>query len=75
MFCSELNTAVEYNGQQHYEYPNSFHTTVGQFKAQQRRDIAKAEICRNFGLRLVVIDAKADLQNELGQWRALTSDM
>ena len=70
MFCPALRTAVEYNGRQHYEFPNGFHTTREQFEAQQRRDMAKAEICRTVGVRLVVVDAMADVQEEMAQWRA-----
>ncbi len=70
MFCAELATAVEYNGRQHYEFPNQFHSTREQFDAQQRRDRAKAEICLGQSVRLVVIDARASLDDEMEQWRA-----
>ena len=70
MFCPALRTAVEYNGRQHYEFPNGFHATRTEFEAQQRRDRAKAEICRAIGVRLVVVVAMADVQDEMSQWRA-----
>ncbi len=69
MFCAEMPAAVEYNGRQHYEFPNSFHTTRAEFDAQLRRDKAKAELCRRRGVRLVVVDARADVNAEMGQWR------
>ena len=70
MYCAEMATAVEYNGKQHYEFPNRYHPTRDEFDAQQRRDRAKVDICRAAGVRLIVIDAKADLQDEVGQWEA-----
>ena len=69
MYCAEMGIAVEYNGKQHYQYPNKYHKTRVQFEAQQRRDRAKARICRGAGVQLVAIDSKMDLHDEMEQWR------
>ena len=46
---------VEYNGIQHYTYPNSFHKSREDFEAQVQRDGLKAELCAQRGIRLVTI--------------------
>lgn len=44
-YCPELMIAIEYNGIQHYVWPNFFHSTIKEFFAQRDRDQVKAEIC------------------------------
>ena len=65
MYNEETKTAVEYNGRQHYEYPNDFHESKEDFDAQQRRDVAKKESCRIRGVKLIIIDAQASLEDEM----------
>lgn len=45
--------AVEYDGVQHYKYPNGFHRTVVEFEAQRRRDRYKDQAARREGIHLV----------------------
>ena len=40
----EISLAVEYNGPQHYHFPNVFHKTYNDFKANVIRDIAKKKL-------------------------------
>lgn len=54
-YCAELGSAFEYNGRQHYEFPNSFHKTRDEFEQQVARDTHKMRICRDMGVDLVVI--------------------
>lgn len=44
---------VEYDGVQHYKYPNPFHRTRREFEAQQKRDALKDELCRKNGIKLI----------------------
>ena len=44
-FCPELMIALEYNGIQHYVWPNYFHSTIEDFFSQRDRDLIKEEIC------------------------------
>lgn len=46
---------VEYNGIQHYEYPNFFHKTRQDFKDQVDRDELKAKQASDNGWKLLVI--------------------
>ena len=42
----KLRLAFEYNGYQHYDYPNVFHKTREEFYKQRERDRLKAELCK-----------------------------
>lgn len=52
-FNAELNLALEYNGIQHYVYPNKFHRTLDEFNEQRRRDYMKKEVCESAGIYLI----------------------
>uniref|UniRef100_A0A6C0CIV7 Uncharacterized protein n=1 Tax=viral metagenome TaxID=1070528 RepID=A0A6C0CIV7_9ZZZZ len=54
-YSAELGSAFEYNGRQHYEFPNSFHKTRDEFDRQVERDAIKVKVCREMGVDLVVI--------------------
>jgi len=55
LYCEELNLAVEYNGYQHYIYPNCFHKNKIEFIAQLRRDAFKKKMCTLHNLPLIVV--------------------
>ena len=65
MVCDSLSIAVEYNGAQHYTYPNKFHTNREEFEMQVDRDRKKRDLCTANGIRLVEIKARSSLQLEL----------
>ena len=46
---------VEYNGIQHYEYPNYFHKTRADFEAQYQRDQLKTELAKAHGWDLLIV--------------------
>jgi hypothetical protein len=46
---------VEYNGLQHYEYPNFFHKTKGEFLLQQEHDSMKAQLALDHGWELIIV--------------------
>lgn len=50
-----LKIAFEYNGKQHYEYPNAFHRTEQQFRNQLRRDTFKLDKCDEHEIYLITI--------------------
>src|SRR5690606_6209860 len=54
-FCADLRSAFEYNGKQHYEYPNAFHKTEDDFHSLVERDRIKAQTCVSQGVNLLVI--------------------
>ncbi len=50
-----LKLALEYNGAQHYEYPNTFHKTKKEFSYQVRRDNYKKDLCKQNGILLLIV--------------------
>lgn len=54
-FCSELMIAVEYNGIQHYVWPNFTNCSREQFLQQRYRDQIKEDICRDKNICLLRI--------------------
>jgi len=54
-FNQELMLALEYNGAQHYDWPNTFHKTFEEFEGQRRRDDLKRRICEASGVYLITV--------------------
>ena len=54
-YNDELKIAVEYNGEQHYKWPNFTNQTYEQFINQVRRDKLKTELCDRNGVYLIPV--------------------
>lgn len=54
-YNEELKIAVEYNGEQHYVFPNVWHKSKDVFEEQVRRDAHKIKRCKEYGVHLVVV--------------------
>jgi hypothetical protein len=54
-YNEDLKLAVEYNGEQHYKWPNYTNQTEEQFINQIRRDMLKQELCEHFGVYLIIV--------------------
>lgn len=54
-YNEELGIALEYNGIQHYVFPNKFHKTQEEFDAQRSRDKYKKEQCERSGIYLISV--------------------
>lgn len=54
------NIAIEYNGEQHYKYPNVFHKSKTEFKDQQSRDLLKERLCKENNIKLIVVSYELD---------------
>lgn len=52
--------AIEYNGGQHTQYIAKMHNSYDDYLKQVSNDQAKAEICKNMGIELIVINAEVD---------------
>jgi len=55
MYDDEMKIAIEYNGEQHYKYPNKFHKSEKEFVNQVYRDEYKKTICEKEGIFLINI--------------------
>lgn len=55
-YCESLQLAFEYNGEQHYSEIKHFHGRGGKrLDQQQRDDLLKAKLCREYGVQLFTI--------------------
>lgn len=71
-----LRLCIEYQGIQHYVYPNPFHKSREEFSAQKQRDRLKHALCKAEGVTLVEVpytvkrqDIQAFLSAELHKVR------
>ena len=55
MFNEELKIALEFHGCQHIKYTPFFHKSEQQFKDQLIRDQLKARLCKEHGIKLIII--------------------
>lgn len=51
----DMKLAVEYNGEQHYNFNKNFHTSKDAFYNQKYRDKIKEELCKQHGICLIVV--------------------
>jgi hypothetical protein len=49
-YNAELAIAFEYNGSQHYQYPNVFHKSEEEFEQQIQKDDFKRKACDEQGI-------------------------
>lgn len=54
-YLPELNTLIEYDGEQHTIFPNQFHRDISDFRRQQKRDELKNEYARERNIILIRI--------------------
>ena len=54
-YNEKLKIGVEYNGIQHYVYPNIYHKSLVEFKNQVRRDQYKIKKCKEQGVYLISV--------------------
>lgn len=54
-YLPKLNTVIEYNGRQHYEWVKLFDKTYKDFLESRHRDWLKRRYCKKKGIKLVVI--------------------
>jgi len=64
-FIRDLKLAFEFDGHQHYEFPNAFHKTKEEFEAQKQRDRKKTNWCKKKRIRLVRIKENENLNKTL----------
>lgn len=54
-YNDELKIAIEYNGEQHYKWPNFTGMTYQEFINQVRRDKFKVDQCDRYGVYLITV--------------------
>lgn len=61
-YNDELKLAAEYNGIQHYEWPNYTKQTKQQFFYQVQRDQLKKDLCDQYGIYLLSVPHTVQLE-------------
>lgn len=64
---TELDVAIEVQGDQHFRYTPYFHATYDDFKAQLARDEAKKLRCNDYGITLIEVLDEDDLEDAIKQ--------
>lgn len=59
-YNERLKIAVEYNGVQHYEWPNFTNQSKKKFNKQKYRDRLKKRLCRENDIYLIIVSYKID---------------
>lgn len=54
VYCPSYALAAEYHGRQHFYYTSRFFSSRYEFEEAQKRDIKKAEWCKENGIALIV---------------------
>lgn len=54
-YNEQLKLALEYNGEQHYNFPNKFHHSKQDFDKQVHHDNLKKERCKEHRITLIVV--------------------
>lgn len=54
-YNDDLMIGAEYQGYQHYTFPNTYHKTIDQFHKQLRHDAYKRQLCDNYGVFLIPV--------------------
>ena len=62
-YNDDLKLAVEYNGEQHYKWPNFTNQSHQQFINQVRRDTFKVDTCDRNGVYLIVVPYNVPYDN------------
>ena len=77
-YCPDMCLAFEYQGEQHYDPENYFHFgDASNFHGLQERDARKVALCKQVGVRLLIIpcfvnDKRTFVLTLLLQWFAWT---
>ncbi len=77
-YCDKLKLAVEFNGQQHYQYTEYYHKHDHyNFYQQQQRDQSKRDLCMKNNIKLIIVkydqNVEQFLTNELIKFGFLSS--
>lgn len=71
VYCDRYKLGAEYHGQQHFVFNAFFHGDMEGFRASQRRDERKEEICKDLGIALVVFRYNDTLSEDVVYERLL----
>lgn len=64
-YIPSLRIGFEYDGEQHYNFPNAFHKTKKDFIQQQKRDKRKNKLCKELKIKLIRIRYDEEITEDL----------
>ena len=64
-YNAELRINIEYDGEQHYIFPNAFHKNKEQFKKGQQNDAIKDQWCLDNNILQIRVSYKYDTKEEI----------
>ena len=64
VYCPSYKLAAEYHGRQHFYYTSKFYESKYEFEEAQKRDVKKAELCKQKGIALIVIRYNDELTED-----------
>lgn len=62
-YNDELRLGLEFNGYQHYDYPNIYHKTREDFEIGQWNDACKMKMLQKAGVVLIVVDGRGNYKS------------
>ena len=67
-YIKDFNCCVEFNGRQHYDFPNFFHKSYHDFLTLKHHDWLKRKFCRNNKINLLTINFNDDIIDVLNKF-------
>jgi very-short-patch-repair endonuclease len=67
-YNEELKINIEYDGKQHYIFPNPFHKTKEEFEKAQENDQMKDQWCKDNGILNIRVKYNLIKKNEIKQY-------
>jgi hypothetical protein len=64
VYCPSYKLAAEYHGRQHFYYTSKFYESKYEFEEAQKRDVKKAELCKEKGIALIVVRYNDELTED-----------
>lgn len=66
--------AIEYNGQNHYDFVERFHNDMDDVNRQKKRDLIKINKCVEAGVKLIIVPYTIDVgkKGSDGKWRTVS---
>lgn len=66
-YLPKLNTVIEFQGEQHYEFVKFFHRKEDNFEVQKEKDTIKRRYCKEHGIREIEIKELSEVEGILAK--------
>lgn len=69
VYDADMGFAIEYNGEQHYTFPNNWHKSREEFERQIENDRIKKALCEANNVNLIIVPFTVDSVTDRGVYR------